>query len=103
MYQQILRHHHLVDIEAMRRYLLGKVTHIIGGFAKGPGELPGEWAPRQPNRVFADSGSLQATTDLLHSYLGLATLAIYNEPGLKAFDPTFCMSVDAVERLNNLG
>ncbi|EXJ65219.1 hypothetical protein A1O7_01560 [Cladophialophora yegresii CBS 114405] len=77
----ILRQHHLVDSEAMRRYLLGKVTHIIGGFAKGPGELP----------------------DLLHSYLGLATLAIYKEPGLKAFDPTFCMSVEAVERLNNLG
>ncbi len=40
--------------------------------------------------------------DLLHSYLGLATLAIYNEPGLKALDPTFCMSAEAVERMKNL-
>ncbi|KIW72169.1 hypothetical protein PV04_00387 [Phialophora macrospora] len=76
----ILQQHHLVDTEAMRRYLLGKVTHIIGGFGKGPGEVP----------------------DLLHSYLGLATLAIYNEPGLKAFEPTFCMSAEAVERMMNL-
>ncbi|KAH0848093.1 geranylgeranyl transferase beta subunit [Fonsecaea pedrosoi] len=74
---QILQQHHLVDVNSLRRYLLGKVTHVIGGFAKGPGELP----------------------DLLHSYLGLATLAIYNEPGLKELDPTFCISKDAVQRL----
>lgn len=43
-----------------------------------------------------------AATDLLHSYLGLAALAIYKEPGLKEFDPTFCMSTDAVERLKNV-
>ncbi|EXJ75875.1 uncharacterized protein A1O5_00383 [Cladophialophora psammophila CBS 110553] len=76
----ILQQHHLVDVDSLRRYLLGKVTHIIGGFAKSPGELP----------------------DLLHSYLGLATLAIYNEPGLKELDPTFCISKDAVERLTKV-
>ncbi|KIW30248.1 uncharacterized protein PV07_06005 [Cladophialophora immunda] len=76
----ILQQHHLVDVDSLRRYLLGKVTHVIGGFAKGPGELP----------------------DLLHSYLGLATLAIYNEPGLKELDPTFCISKDAVQRLSKV-
>ncbi|KIX93788.1 uncharacterized protein Z520_10413 [Fonsecaea multimorphosa CBS 102226] len=76
----ILQQHHLVEVDSLRRYLLGKVTHMIGGFAKGPGELP----------------------DLLHSYLGLATLAIYNEPGLKELDPTFCISKDAVQRLTKI-
>ncbi|KAJ9605162.1 geranylgeranyl transferase type-1 subunit beta [Cladophialophora chaetospira] len=37
----ILQQHRLVDIVSLRSYLLGKVTHIIGGFGKGPGELPG--------------------------------------------------------------
>jgi geranylgeranyl transferase type-1 subunit beta len=40
--------------------------------------------------------------DLLHSYLGLAVLAIYEEPGLKDLDPTFCFSKDAVQRLKHL-
>jgi geranylgeranyl transferase type-1 subunit beta len=40
--------------------------------------------------------------DLLHSYLGLATLAIYGEPGLKELDATFCFSKDAVERLKHV-
>ncbi|KAJ9498128.1 geranylgeranyl transferase type-1 subunit beta [Exophiala xenobiotica] len=78
--QKILQQHELVDIQALRRYLLEKVAHMIGGFAKAPGELP----------------------DLLHSYLGLATLAIYGEPALKDFDPTFCFSKEAVEKLNNV-
>jgi geranylgeranyl transferase type-1 subunit beta len=87
----------------MRRYLLGKVTHIIGGFGKGPGEVPGELAPDLAKLVFEGSRLTERPIlDLLHSYLGLATLAIYNEPGLKAFDPTFCMSAEAVERMKTL-
>lgn len=42
---------------------------------------------------------LTRMVDLLHSYLGLATLALYDESGLKEFDPTFCFSKDAVEKL----
>ncbi|KIW42663.1 uncharacterized protein PV06_06190 [Exophiala oligosperma] len=76
----ILQRQHLVDIEALRYYLLGKVAHLIGGFAKAPGELP----------------------DLLHSYTGLAALAIYGEPGLKALDPTFCFSRKSVEKLKDV-
>ncbi|KAL2439080.1 hypothetical protein ABEF95_016019 [Exophiala dermatitidis] len=73
----ILQQHQLVNVDALRRYLLGHVAHLVGGFGKAPGELP----------------------DLLHSYLGLATLALYDESGLKEFDPTFCFSKDAVEKL----
>lgn len=40
--------------------------------------------------------------DLLHSYLGLATLALYNEQGLKELDPTFCFSKEAVASLKNV-
>ncbi|KAK6366168.1 geranylgeranyl transferase type-1 subunit beta [Lithohypha guttulata] len=32
---------HLADLQAVRRYLLDKVQHIIGGFAKGPESPPG--------------------------------------------------------------
>jgi len=40
--------------------------------------------------------------DLLHSYLGLATLALYEEPGLKSVDPTFCFSTDAAAKLTHV-
>ncbi|KIW17578.1 hypothetical protein PV08_04773 [Exophiala spinifera] len=76
----ILQRQELVDIEALRCYLLEKVAHLIGGFAKAPGELP----------------------DLLHSYTGLAALAIYREPGLKELDPTFCFSRQSVGKLKNV-
>ncbi|RVX73892.1 hypothetical protein B0A52_02782 [Exophiala mesophila] len=75
----ILGKQDLVNVPAMRRYLLEKVNHIVGGFGKAPGELP----------------------DVLHSYLGLAALAIYHEPGLKEFDATFCFSVRAVQNLKH--
>jgi geranylgeranyl transferase type-1 subunit beta len=38
-------------------------------------------------------------TDLYHSYLGLAALAMMKEPGLKDVDPVLCMSVQAREKL----
>lgn len=33
---------HLADLQPVRGYLLEKVQHLIGGFAKGPESLPGE-------------------------------------------------------------
>lgn len=60
---------------ASRRFLLEKMQHIIGGFSKSPGGPP----------------------DVYHSYLGLAALATMGEPGLKSFDPAFCISSDTVE------
>lgn len=38
---QILERHNLVEVDALRRYLLETVVHMIGGFGKAPGELPG--------------------------------------------------------------
>jgi len=35
--------------------------------------------------------------DLLHSYLGLAALAVMREPELRSIDPTLCISVRARE------
>ena len=39
----------------------------------------------------------------MHSYLGLAALAIMKEPGLKSIDPALCISVSAREHLESLG
>ncbi|MCJ1253144.1 hypothetical protein MMC24_000951 [Lignoscripta atroalba] len=77
----ILQKVHLLDFNANRRYLLDKTQHIIGGFGKVPGDPP----------------------DIMHSYLGLAALAIMKEPGLKSIDPALCISVSAREHLESLG
>ncbi|RMD44288.1 hypothetical protein DV735_g880, partial [Chaetothyriales sp. CBS 134920] len=60
----------LANHPALRRYLLDKTQHRIGGFSKAPGEFP----------------------DLMHSYLGLAALAVMREEGLKPLDPALCVS-----------
>ncbi|KAG2419898.1 hypothetical protein HFD88_004695 [Aspergillus terreus] len=70
----------LVDAERNRRYLLEKTQHIVGGFGKGVGEPP----------------------DLLHSYLGMVSLAFQAEAGLASVDPTMCASHRAVEHLHSL-
>ena len=41
--------------------------------------------------------------DILHSYLGLAALAIMDEKGLKKIDSALCMSLDAKQRVMGLG
>ena len=38
----MLGHLDLIDKARMRRYLLEKTQHIVGGFGKGIGEPPGE-------------------------------------------------------------
>ena len=35
--------------------------------------------------------------DVMHSYLGLAALAVMRHPDLKSIDPMLCMSVSAKE------
>ena len=44
-----------------------------------------------------DDRSLYSCLDILHSYLGLATLATMREPELRSIDPTLCISVAARE------
>ena len=76
----ILNQQSLIDIEALRQYLCGKAQHLIGGFSKAPGAPP----------------------DVMHSYLGLAALAVYKEPGLKELDPVLAVSIDAAKRLEKV-
>ncbi|KAG5205294.1 Geranylgeranyl transferase beta subunit [Trichophyton interdigitale] len=76
----------LVDSQANRRYLLEKTQHMIGGFGKTAGEPP----------------------DLLHSYLGLASLGLFGEEieegeeGLDAVDPMLCASRRVRRHLDSL-
>jgi len=63
----------LINKYGCRLFLLNKTQHRIGGFGKSPGYPP----------------------DIYHSYLGLATLAILQEPGLERLDPAICISIQA--------
>ncbi|QSS62259.1 geranylgeranyl transferase type I beta subunit [Histoplasma capsulatum] len=76
----ILDRLNVVDAEANRRYLLEKTQHIIGGFGKCVDDPP----------------------DLLHSYLGLASLGLFGEAGIARVDPTFCTSKRARRHLESL-
>ncbi|KAI5820804.1 terpenoid cyclases/protein prenyltransferase alpha-alpha toroid [Pyronema omphalodes] len=78
----ILKKLHLMDLSANRRFLLEKTRHIIGGFMKLP----------------EDGGK----PDILHSFLGLAALALMREEGLNSLDPALCISMQAKERLMEL-
>ncbi|KAL8655695.1 MAG: hypothetical protein Q9210_000717 [Variospora velana] len=71
---------HLIDQDALSRYLLSKTQHQIGGFGKLPGDPP----------------------DIMHSCLGLAGLACMGHPDLKRFDPSLCISMETRDRLEGL-
>lgn len=102
-HKQIMDNLHQFDFMPIRRYLLGKTQHRIGGFGKLPGDPP----------------------DIYHSYLGLAALALYGLDGtdtlssstedvaskgarnadkyiINGLDPTLCFSVRAKLWLENL-
>ena len=76
----LLNHLGLIDPKPIRRWLLDKTQHLIGGFGKISGDPP----------------------DIYHSYLGLGVLAMFGEPGLKGFDAALCMSTDAKRHLESL-
>jgi geranylgeranyl transferase type-1 subunit beta len=71
---------HLINPSASRRYLLDKTQHLVGGFGKTPGDPP----------------------DIYHSYLGLASLAMMGEQGLKPFNAALCISKDAANHVESL-
>lgn len=77
---QVLGHLNLVDSKPIRRWLLGRTQHIVGGFGKLPGYLP----------------------DIYHSYLGLFSLSLFGQPGLKSVDAALCMSNEAKDHLESL-
>jgi geranylgeranyl transferase type-1 subunit beta len=74
---EVLGQGKLIDSESARRFLLDQTQHRIGGFGKEPGYPP----------------------DLYHSYLGLATLAMMKELGLKEVDPVLCASTETKEKI----
>ncbi|KAI0005830.1 terpenoid cyclases/Protein prenyltransferase [Xylariaceae sp. FL0662B] len=78
----------LINREPARKFILEKTQHLIGGFAKHPGDPP----------------------DVLHAYLGLAALATMagssdpgnaeaREEGLGRLDVSLCVGVEAVDRI----
>ncbi|ORY00020.1 geranylgeranyl transferas-like protein type i beta subunit [Clohesyomyces aquaticus] len=77
---KLLGHLELVNKKPIRRWLLDKTQHIVGGFGKLPGYPP----------------------DIYHSYLGLITLSMFGETGLQDVDPALCISTRAKEHLESL-
>ncbi|OMP84149.1 Geranylgeranyl transferase type-1 subunit beta [Diplodia seriata] len=71
---------HLVSQPTARRYLLEKTQHLVGGFGKIPGDPP----------------------DIYHSYLGLAALSLFGEPGVKPMRASACLSEQACQFLESL-
>jgi geranylgeranyl transferase type-1 subunit beta len=73
----ILDKQYLINSGRLRAYLLEKVQHPIGGFGKGVSEPP----------------------DVLHAYLGLATLGLLGVDGFKRVEPTLCVSRSVAGRV----
>ncbi|KAL8773118.1 MAG: hypothetical protein Q9209_001794 [Squamulea sp. 1 TL-2023] len=87
---------HLLDQEALRRYLLEKTQHRIGGFGKLAGDVPGRGV--NASSIVPSLSRL----DIMHSCLGLAGLAGMGEPDLEPYDPSLCLSIKAKQRLERL-
>lgn len=88
----MLNNVHLQNATAVRKFLLEKTQHIIGGFAKLVGDSPGITLCIEISHRF-----LICLKDILHSYLGLAALSILDDPYLRPIDPTLCISIRAKE------
>lgn len=77
---KLLGHLDLIDPRPVRRWLLDRTQHIVGGFGKVPGAPP----------------------DIYHSYLGLVILSMFGEPGLQNSNAVLCVSSRAIEHLEAL-
>lgn len=49
---QMLNREHFQDFNAIRHYLLDKTQHMIGGFGKLPGDVPGPYASTNTKVTF---------------------------------------------------
>lgn len=72
-----LRREELIAREPARRFLLGKMQHRIGGFAKNPGNPP----------------------DVYHACFGMAILGVMGEEGLNRVDSALAVPVETVRRI----
>lgn len=77
---QILGHLDIIDRAPVRKWLLDKTQHMVGGFGKVTGDPP----------------------DLYHSFLGLMVLAMFEETGLQDVDGALCISQRAKRHLESL-
>ncbi|KAF2710508.1 geranylgeranyl transferas-like protein type i beta subunit [Pleomassaria siparia CBS 279.74] len=77
---KVLGHLDLVDTKPIRRWLLDRTQHMVGGFGKLPGDHP----------------------DIYHSYLGLVVLSIFGEAGLQDVDAALCTSNRVREHIESL-
>ncbi|KAL5121931.1 geranylgeranyl transferase type-1 subunit beta [Pleosporales sp. CAS-2024a] len=70
----------IIDQKPIRKWLLEKTQHVVGGFGKVTGDPP----------------------DLYHSFLGLMVLAMFGEPGLQSVDEALCITTRAKQHLESL-
>ncbi len=77
---QILGRMDIISPKPIRKYLLDKTQHSLGGFGKTVGDPP----------------------DMYHSFLGLVVLAVLGEQGLGGVDPALCVSERARRHLEGL-
>ncbi|KAL1793352.1 hypothetical protein ACET3X_008334 [Alternaria dauci] len=77
---QLLGHLDIIDRQPIRKWLLDKTQHLVGGFGKVTGDPP----------------------DMYHSFLGLMVLAMFGETGLQDVDSALCITHKAKRHLESL-
>lgn len=77
---QILGRMDIISAKPVRKYLLDKTQHVLGGFGKVVGDPP----------------------DMYHSFLGMMVLAMLGEPGLQSVDAALCITDRAKRHLESL-
>jgi geranylgeranyl transferase type-1 subunit beta len=77
---QILGRMDIISPKPIRRYLLDKTQHAMGGFGKVVDDPP----------------------DMYHSFLGMMVLAMFGEPGLQNVDAALCITDRAKRHLESL-
>ncbi|KAF1965791.1 geranylgeranyl transferas-like protein type i beta subunit [Bimuria novae-zelandiae CBS 107.79] len=77
---KLLGHLDIVDSKPIRRWLLDRTQHLVGGFGKLPGDHP----------------------DPQHSFLGLMVLSMFGEAGLQSVDTALCITERAKQHLESL-
>ncbi|KAH7391766.1 geranylgeranyl transferase-like protein type i beta subunit [Pyrenochaeta sp. MPI-SDFR-AT-0127] len=77
---QILDRLGIIDQKPIRKWLLDKTQHAVGGFGKVTGDPP----------------------DMYHSFLGLIVLAMFGETGLQDVDGALCITNKAKKHLESL-
>ncbi|KAF1950670.1 geranylgeranyl transferas-like protein type i beta subunit [Byssothecium circinans] len=76
----VLGYQHVVDTRPIRRWLVEKTQHMVGGFGKAPGDHP----------------------DIYHSFLGLLVVSMMGEAGLQDIDVALCITNKAKRHLEAL-